>query len=74
MNEGIDEDSEGRKDEQVLMTLLLLQALHAHTLFQLSVLESFVLQAQPQSDFFVILHPPWYHNQTRLCSFQSSSR
>lgn len=50
VNEGIDEDGEGSKDEQVLTTLSLLQVLHAHTLFQLSVLESFVLQAQPQSE------------------------
>jgi hypothetical protein len=50
VNEGVDEDGERRRDEQVLTTLSLLQTLHAHTLFQLSVLESFIPHAQSQSE------------------------
>jgi hypothetical protein len=47
--EGVDEEGE-RRDEQVLTTLSLLQTLHAHTMFQLSVLESFIPQTQSQFD------------------------
>jgi hypothetical protein len=46
-NEG---DDEGTRDGQMLTTLSLLQTLHAHTLFQLSVLESFIPRAPSQSE------------------------
>ena len=49
-NGGVDEDCEGTRDGQVLTTLSLLQTLHAHTLFQLSVLESFILCSLSQSE------------------------
>ncbi|KAF8224903.1 hypothetical protein L208DRAFT_1308524 [Tricholoma matsutake] len=50
VSESVDEDGERRRDEQVLATLSLLQTLHAHALFQLSVLESFIPHAQSQSE------------------------
>jgi len=49
VSEGADEDCEGRTDGQKLTTLSLLQILHAHTSFQLSVLESFISPPSPQS-------------------------
>lgn len=50
VNEGVDEDGEGTRDGQMLTTLSLLQTLHAHTLFQLSVLESFIPPSLSQSE------------------------
>lgn len=46
-----------RRERQVLTTLALLQTLHAHTLFQLSTLQSFLARADDSSSGTVYLTP-----------------
>lgn len=50
-------DAAERRDGQLLTTLSLLQTFHAHTSFQLSVLESFIPPAGADADTTVYLAP-----------------